>query len=136
MLFLLFFISFCFLIHDFLSAFMESSLTPEISTIYITNICTRSPHEDIKKNLYALCAAYGPVLEIVHTKAGASGSRAFVVFKEREVALAAMQELNSSIFLGRPLRAEMSHAVSDRVLQSQGINLKSKFTIAVAPPTK
>ncbi|KNH05420.1 Nucleotide-binding alpha-beta plait [Perkinsela sp. CCAP 1560/4] len=99
------------------------------TTVYITNINIRESADDIKRNLYALCTAFGTVLEVLYFKTEKAKSRAFVVFPDHETAQLAKTQLHGTIFMGRPMCAEISTSVSDRLLQSKGRNLKSKYTI-------
>mmetsp|Transcript_24219 Transcript_24219/g.37762 ORF Transcript_24219/g.37762 Transcript_24219/m.37762 type:complete len:113 (+) Transcript_24219:23-361(+) len=101
---------------------------PQLSTVYITNITNKIPPEDIKRNLYDWCTLFGTVLEVMYSRMNGH-SHAFVVFPDTATAHTAIEALNGATFMDRPLHVELSHTPSDRLMHSQGKNLKSKYIV-------
>eukprot|EP00003_Mantamonas_plastica_P020399 TRINITY_DN3293_c0_g2_i5.p1 TRINITY_DN3293_c0_g2~~TRINITY_DN3293_c0_g2_i5.p1 ORF type:complete len:219 (+),score=76.28 TRINITY_DN3293_c0_g2_i5:40-696(+) len=75
---------------------------------------------ELKRALYELFSAYGPIYEIVARRSLRMRGQAFIIFKELQSATNAMRELQGMEFLGKNLIIEYAKDKSDFVANLDG----------------
>ncbi|GAA5879594.1 hypothetical protein JCM5296_003038 [Sporobolomyces johnsonii] len=88
-----------------------SSSQPSVS-LYVSNINTKVPKDEVRRALYALFSLYGKVLDVVHVRKEKVRGTAFVVFRDLASSTAAMRGLDGEGFYGKGLRIAYAHSTS------------------------
>ncbi|GAA6062432.1 hypothetical protein JCM10212_003306 [Sporobolomyces blumeae] len=81
-------------------------------TLYVSNLNTKVPKEEIRRSLYALFGPFGKVLDVVHVRTPKVRGTAFVVFRDLASSTAAMRGLDGEGFYGKSLRVAYAKSTS------------------------
>jgi len=93
---------------------------PPNQTIYLRNINEKIKKEELKKSLYALCAQYGQILDVVALKTVKMRGQAFVVFKDLSSATNALRQLQGFNFYDKPLEVQYAKHKSFVIAKEDG----------------
>lgn len=85
---------------------------PPSVTLYVSNINTKIPKEEVRRSLYALFSIYGKVLDVVHVRKEKVRGTAFLVFRDLASSTAAMRGLDGEGFYGKSLRIAYAKSTS------------------------
>ncbi|GAA5963210.1 hypothetical protein JCM3765_005756 [Sporobolomyces pararoseus] len=86
-------------------------------TLYVSNINTKIPKEEVRRSLYCLFTVYGKVLDVVHVRRDGLRGCAFVVFKDLASSTASMRSLDGESFYGKALRIGYAKSTSHATVQ-------------------
>eukprot|EP00834_Sanchytrium_tribonematis_P004479 NODE_223_length_12360_cov_0.266862.p4 type:complete len:192 gc:universal NODE_223_length_12360_cov_0.266862:5070-4495(-) len=76
------------------------------NTIYAHNLNDKINKNTLKETLYLLFSQCGTVLDIVALKSAKMRGQAFIVFAELQDAVAAIQQFQSKIIFGKPMKLD------------------------------
>eukprot|EP00003_Mantamonas_plastica_P020397 TRINITY_DN3293_c0_g2_i3.p1 TRINITY_DN3293_c0_g2~~TRINITY_DN3293_c0_g2_i3.p1 ORF type:complete len:299 (+),score=121.25 TRINITY_DN3293_c0_g2_i3:67-897(+) len=102
------------------SATTTTNIVQPNQTLYVHNLKEKTRIEELKRALYELFSAYGPIYEIVARRSLRMRGQAFIIFKELQSATNAMRELQGMEFLGKNLIIEYAKDKSDFVANLDG----------------
>ena len=86
--------------------------TQPSQTIYVRNLDRGVRRNELKRTLYVTCLEYGHVLDVVVSNAPAAAGQAWVVFKDVDAAVRALQGLQSALVYGRLIAADYARQPS------------------------
>eukprot|EP01097_Dermamoeba_algensis_P007173 TRINITY_DN4496_c1_g1_i1.p1 TRINITY_DN4496_c1_g1~~TRINITY_DN4496_c1_g1_i1.p1 ORF type:complete len:226 (-),score=52.39 TRINITY_DN4496_c1_g1_i1:250-927(-) len=89
-------------------------------TIYVHNLNDKVKKEELRKSLYCLFSAYGPILDVVAMKTYKNRGQAFIVFKDIASATAALKQLQDFPFYDKPLKIHYAKSKSDTIAKLDG----------------
>lgn len=78
-----------------------------VNTFYFTiihsdnNLLTTNIFAELKRNLYAICSEFGPILDVICVKTLKMRGQAFVVFKNIKSAIEAINKLDGFLFFDK-----------------------------------
>jgi RNA recognition motif-containing protein len=86
--------------------------------------------EELKKLLYSLFSAHGPILEVIALKTNRLRGQAFVIYKDIQSATRARRELNNFPFYGKPLKVNFSKSRSHLIEKQEGTFSEEKAEVS------
>ncbi|KIW03259.1 uncharacterized protein PV09_05479 [Verruconis gallopava] len=93
---------------------------PPNQTLYISNLPDKLQKSDLRRNLYYLFTAYGPVLDINAQKTMKMRGQAFVVFRDTSAAVQALRSLQGFEFFGKEMKIQYAKSKSDTIAKLDG----------------
>jgi len=93
---------------------------PPNQTLYVSNLPDKLQKQDLRRNLYFLFTAYGPVLDINASKTSKMRGQAFVVFRDTNAAAQAMRSLQGFEFFGKEMNIQYAKGKSDTIAKLDG----------------
>ncbi|KAI9500746.1 hypothetical protein GGI25_003940 [Coemansia spiralis] len=89
-------------------------------TLYIRNLREKTKDSALIKALRALFETYGEIIEVRARHSIRMRGQAFIVFKNKEDAIKAHQEVQGFMLFGKPMFIEFSRAPSDATIADEG----------------
>ncbi|GAA5892993.1 U1A/U2B"/SNF family RNA-binding protein [Sporobolomyces salmoneus] len=90
---------------------------PPSVTLYVSNINTKIPKEEVRRSLYCMFNVYGKVLDVVHVRRDKLRGTAFVVFRDLASSTSAMRGLDGEGFYGKSLRIAYAKSTSHATVE-------------------
>ncbi|KAK8811515.1 hypothetical protein WA158_003249 [Blastocystis sp. Blastoise] len=97
-----------------------SSSIPTNQTLYVNNLNDKLKINQLKEGLYYLFGRYGPIMDIVAIKSPTHRGQAFIVYSQVNSAIAALRDLQSFEFFGKPLKIQYAKSKSNAVAKADG----------------
>ena len=79
---------------------LDTQRVPPNQSLYIKNLPEKLPKEDLKRELYMLFSAYGPVLDITALRGAKMRGQAHILFRDVQSATQAMRSCQEFEFFG------------------------------------
>eukprot|EP01065_Artemidia_motanka_P003597 TRINITY_DN1171_c5_g1_i1.p2 TRINITY_DN1171_c5_g1~~TRINITY_DN1171_c5_g1_i1.p2 ORF type:complete len:259 (+),score=80.28 TRINITY_DN1171_c5_g1_i1:219-995(+) len=95
-------------------------LNPPRETLYINNLTDKIKRQEVKRQLYQLCSAFGRVVDVVAQGAPRKHGQAFVIFRDVQSATTCMRRLQGFPFHGKDMRVAYAREKSDVIGQLDG----------------
>ncbi|GAA5937295.1 U1A/U2B"/SNF family RNA-binding protein [Sporobolomyces koalae] len=86
-------------------------------TLYVSNINSKIPKEEVRRSLYSLFNVYGKVLDVVHVRRDKLRGTAFIVFRDLASSTAAMRGLDGEGFYGKSIRIAYAKSTSHATVE-------------------
>ncbi|GAA6004710.1 hypothetical protein JCM11491_002203 [Sporobolomyces phaffii] len=86
-------------------------------TLYVSNLNTKVPKEEVRRSLYCLFNVYGKVLDVVHVRRDKLRGTAFVVFRDLASSTSALRALDGEGFYGKSLRIGYAKSTSHATVE-------------------
>eukprot|EP00922_Rhytidocystis_sp_ex-Travisia-forbesii_P052058 GHVS01077269.1.p1 GENE.GHVS01077269.1~~GHVS01077269.1.p1 ORF type:complete len:395 (-),score=65.13 GHVS01077269.1:324-1379(-) len=93
---------------------------PPNETLYVNNLNDRVKAEELKKHLNSIFKQFGEIREIIAMKSFWRRGQAWVVFRDKETAIKAMQGLQGFPLYNKPMRINFARTKSDLVAREDG----------------
>eukprot|EP00922_Rhytidocystis_sp_ex-Travisia-forbesii_P052054 GHVS01077265.1.p1 GENE.GHVS01077265.1~~GHVS01077265.1.p1 ORF type:complete len:394 (-),score=63.53 GHVS01077265.1:470-1522(-) len=93
---------------------------PPNETLYVNNLNDRVKAEELKKHLNSIFKQFGEIREIIAMKSFWRRGQAWVVFRDKETAIKAMQGLQGFPLYNKPMRINFARTKSDIIAREDG----------------
>ncbi|KAK4616229.1 U2 small nuclear ribonucleoprotein [Fulvia fulva] len=115
---------------------VATNIAPSQS-LYIQNLNEKLQKSDLKRNLYMLFTAYGPVLDVTALKTSKMRGQAHVLFRDQQSATQAMRHCQGFEFFGREMKISYAKNRSNTLAKLTGTFVDpSEATAAAAAAAK
>ena len=81
---------------------------------------------ELKKQLYNMFSQFGPILDVIASRSMRTRGQAWIVFDNKQTALAAKKKMDGTIFYDKPMQVQFSKAKSDAIAKLDGSIHKQK----------